>query len=411
MFRRVRKRLNKLYQTRYATYRELLQPAADWLLPRLPRRVVAGAPWWWRWLGLYWLLAFLALHCSGHDVQLTAELRRAFGSTRRKYIAYLLGDRLLRHRDYTEVTQQLFRRATWRNCEIHANFRYIDFVVQVKGFRTAQLDLMLRRLSGKRLLPHLTRYQKTRLLIHFLQKNNARKISDISRQVGARYLDKFSGPLYLMHQSVRRGWVSDPHTQMGSEMYRQLVAARSRFEQVIRDNASSFCVVGNAPCELGLGKGPLIDSFNIVIRLNDYSTEEVADYGSRQTIWVRVANREVVRHHAPANQLVVFSANNFAVKRRDAYQYLLPLYLARKEFTSIPNHVYQDLIRQLGGLPSTGLAILYWIYKIIGPIPRRQIFGFTHLSDGSDFAAHYYKDGVEIGVHLHEWQRETLLMQ
>src|SRR5690606_30250496 len=151
---------------------------------------------------------------------------------------------------------------------------------------------------------------------------------------------------------------------------------------------------------------PLIDSKKLVIRINNYSLDHPEDYGTKQNIWVRVANSEILGSHARQNDLIVFAANNFATKRKDAATYFLPLALMNKEYTVIPSHIFQELIDKLGGLPSTGLATAYWIYKIIGPIPKQFLFGFSHLHEEADFKAHYFVDKDKAGTHLHQWDNE-----
>ncbi|WP_409260188.1 hypothetical protein, partial [Pseudomonas sp. KCJK8806] len=149
-----------------------------------------------------------------------------------------------------------------------------------------------------------------------------------------------------------------------------------------------------------------IDAKKLVIRINNYSLDYPEDYGSKEDVWVRVANNEVEHLRARRNKLTILAGNNFATKRKDAANYLLPLMLMRTEYTIIPSHVFQELIGKLEGLPSTGLALAYWIYKTIGPIPKEFLFGFSHLHEDANFKAHYFVDDEKAGVHLHQWDKE-----
>jgi len=189
-----------------------------------------------------------------------------------------------------------------------------------------------------------------------------------------------------------------------------MIAHRVTFEEMLRVNKESFCVVGNGPSELGRGAGKEIDANNLVIRINDYHVDHPEDYGAKQGVWVRVANKEITQDHLHSNEIVIFAANNFLMKRRDFFTYAARSHHLGKAFTVVPSEIYQELIDVLEGLPSTGLAIIYWIYKVLGPIPRESLYGFSHLKEIADFKAHYYPDKCEIGVHIHEWDKEVQLL-
>lgn len=82
-----------------------------------------------------------------------------------------------------------------------------------------------------------------------------------------------------------------------------------------------------------------------MIRINNYTLDYPDDYGTKQDIWVRVANKEVSNKNLKNNRLVIFAANNFTIKRRDANKYFLAPQLLEMEYTVIPNHVYKSLIK------------------------------------------------------------------
>lgn len=400
----------KIYQTRYKLYGLIVRSVLPFFSDCDLCRLVLKPIYIERFLGLSNVASLLLLHTNDEDILLTAAIYERLGATQSKYIAYLLADRMLRQRDYSKNTENLFKVATKKNCEINANFRFIDYLTQRNGFRTQILKPILRRLSSRRLYKHLTKLQRTRVLTLHLQQKELLRAKHVAKNLGRHYLEKNPGTLYLQHYATINGWVVSPHSQTASRMYRQLLRWRNKFEHLILRNPDGFCVIGNAPTEIGLGNGMKIDSFDVVIRMNDYKLTYPEDYGTKQTVWVRVANPEVTTDHSTLSELVIFASNNFATKRRDAYRYLLPLYLREYAYTAIPSHIYQELIRKLDALPSTGLAMLYWIYKLVGKIPRTQIFGFSHLSESRDFKSHYFESDSEIGVHLHEWNKETLLL-
>ncbi|MFX5611356.1 glycosyltransferase family 29 protein, partial [Acinetobacter baumannii] len=58
-------------------------------------------------------------------------------------------------------------------------------------------------------------------------------------------------------------------------------------DKIKRDK--NFAVVGNGPVEIGSKNGSIIDSFDIVIRFNNYNLdhEYSVDYGTKTTVWVK----------------------------------------------------------------------------------------------------------------------------
>lgn len=63
------------------------------------------------------------------------------------------------------------------------------------------------------------------------------------------------------------------------------------FQRLVEASADSICVVGNAPSEVGLGRGALIDGHALVVRFNNFSPDPKhwADYGRKTDIWVRAS--------------------------------------------------------------------------------------------------------------------------
>ena len=356
--------------------------------------------------GIKWISALLLLRNKVISESETPHLLEYFKDSKLRYIHYSLADWLLKHRVYSTTTEELFEKANSKSREINKNFRYTDFITQKYGFRSEKIEKNIRRLMMPDVYMHLTKNQKLRLAAMLYQRKNDAQGNKVIRNIGKGFIVKNTTSPYIFNKITTNKIYKDEYIARGSECYKVILRARSQFEQMILESRNSFCLVGNAPTELNLGKGKIIDSKKLVIRINNYSLDYPKDYGTKQNIWVRVANGEIGGEHARQNDLVVFAANNFATKRRDAANYFLPLTLMRKEHTVIPSHIFHELIEKLGGLPSTGLATAYWIYKIIGPIPKHFLFGFSHLQAEANFKAHYFVDSAKAGTHLHQWDNE-----
>ncbi|MCR4242239.1 glycosyltransferase family 29 protein, partial [Escherichia coli] len=220
------------------------------------------------------------------------------------------------------------------------------------------------RLCSDVSLRNLNKSQKLRLAIMLYQNDKDAKANEIIKQIGKKFLLKYTSSPYVFNKIKKNKIFNDPYIQRGSEQYSHILKSRNEFIKSIRNSAGSFCIVGNAPTEINTGHGALIDSKKTVIRINNYTLDYPDDYGTKQDIWVRVANKEVSNNNLKNNRLVIFAANNFTIKRRDANKYFLAPQLMEMEYTVIPNHVYKSLIKKLDGLPSTGLAVAYWVYSI-----------------------------------------------
>ena len=357
--------------------------------------------------GAKWLAALLLLRNKVISEQETSYLLDFFKLSNSRYVHYSLADWLLKHRVYSAVTEDFFDKANDKCREINVNFRYTDFITQKYGFRSDKIAKNIRRLMMPDVFRYLTKNQKLRLAAMLYQRKDDTQGNRVIRNVGRGYILKNTTSPYIFNKLVANKIYTDDYIIRGSECYKVILRARNQFIQMILASRNSFCLVGNAPTELNRGKGKIIDAKKLVIRINNYSLDYPEDYGTKQSIWVRVANAEVGCPHARQNDLIIFAANNFATKRKDAANYFLPLTLMQKEHTVIPSHIFHELIGKLDGLPSTGLATAYWIYKIIGLIPKHFLFGFSHLEEDANFKAHYFVDSAKAGTHLHQWDKET----
>lgn len=355
---------------------------------------------------LKWSAGLLMLRCKTISDSDNFGLVQYFQKSNLRYLHYSLADWLLRHRIYSPTTEQLFEKANLKCREINVNFRYTDFITQKYGFRSPRIEKSIKRMLMPDVYCHLTKNQKLRLAAMLYQRKKDTLANKLVKNVGRAYILKNTTSPYIFNKIVTHDIYKDDYFHRGSSTFKTIVRTREKFERMLLDARDSFCLIGNAPTELNLGKGKLIDSKRLVIRINNYSLDFPDDYGTKQDIWVRVANNEIATTHAKSNQLTIIAGNNFATKRKDAANYLLPLMLMSKDYTIIPSHIFQELIGKLNGLPSTGLAVAYWIYKTIGPIPKEFLFGFSHLQESSNFKAHYFVDKEKAGVHLHEWDKE-----
>lgn len=117
------------------------------------------------------------------------------------------------------------------------------------------------------------------------------------------------------------------------------------------------------------------------------------DYGSKTTIWATPFNLTQFYRDPTQYQAVLCSLPLNTGKWRKFYgpsniDYpLLQRYSGIVEF--IPQNWFEEAHTFYSkGQPSTGMNILYWIYKLVGHIDKNQIFGFSLFDPKEDH--HYF---------------------
>jgi len=157
----------------------------------------------------------------------------------------------------------------------------------------------------------------------------------------------------------------------------------------------TFAIVGNSPKELGLRKGPHIDSHDIVFRFNNFDTgpDYSDDYGSKTDVWVCSFCKDInfimldrVKVLCPLPLNNEHHLKKYGNTNIEMYRKILP--------ECIPVDYFNELIKDIPN-PSTGLAFLYWVYKEIGEINPNDIFGFSFFDKG--FKHHYFDEDDRCG--------------
>jgi Glycosyltransferase family 29 (sialyltransferase) len=402
-------RFRRTLEQRYSLF-SALQPAIPKILEeRLATYLMRKAGEGRRGLHLK-LVAIALMPADPENADLSSAISTQFDKSSIRFFQYRVGDRLVRCRLYGQRTEGFLKRSCHANREWNATFRYVDYVCQVFGYKHKEATRLGRRMVGRRFIKSATRAQKVRAITILLRQGQETDAKRVYDSLSPSYTRSGLAPVFLQRNAFKAGWQNSQFMRRGSEQYRNIIRHRVSFRQMLMENKDSFCVVGNGPSEIGSGNGAVIDRHAVVIRFNRYDLSRRDDYGTKQSVWVRVPNAEAQADHIHSNDFLILASNNFEYKRADSDRYLLDAHLLDKCYTTIPPQVFRDLIDELGCLPSTGLAMLYWIYTIVGHIPKERVFGFSHIGDHQDFRSHYYKDSIDRKHHIHAWEKEIELI-
>jgi len=156
------------------------------------------------------------------------------------------------------------------------------------------------------------------------------------------------------------------------------------------DTSKKILLVGNGPSILRKERGQLIDSFDLVVRFNDFKTEGFEQYtGSRTDVWSAYFKngthsdkkcQNVICPHDHDNPLgydnVLKIDNTFFSRTRKSVQDRL---FWESGFSIIDNEL----------LASSGLIVAAWFLQIIG-YPNISIVGFDNFAKHTSSLHHYW---------------------
>lgn len=174
-----------------------------------------------------------------------------------------------------------------------------------------------------------------------------------------------------------------------------------------------IAIVGNSPCELKKKKGSLIDSYDIVVRFNNFSSDVSVtdDYGKKTDIWVVTPALDLLHYRSD------ISTFKYTIVAQPHAR------VAEKRFNYIYNHVisgnklfFMDCLRPRKetniNVISVGLYTIRFFLDYLDHIQGIHLFGFSML-DGQNDKRHYFEnDPVKSkDITVHKWEEEFQIYQ
>lgn len=195
-------------------------------------------------------------------------------------------------------------------------------------------------------------------------------------------------------------------------LYKQVEASQKEFVRLVKEANGDVCVVGNSPIELNTGNGENIDSHNLIIRFNNYSTDypHSKDYGTKTDIWIKSGHyADVKRRDISDYKHIIVSGPN-SIHRSPYGADLFKEYVdAGKSVGFFPHSLTTEVISKIEAPPSAGILVLYWLYKLTGPLKRENVYGFSFTDQLENKSSHYFSDASSGDFYHHNWKAERKL--
>lgn len=174
----------------------------------------------------------------------------------------------------------------------------------------------------------------------------------------------------------------------------------------------TIAVVGNSPCEQGLGKGKEIDGHDIVIRFNNYvvDDETSVDYGVKENVWALSPDLSLVfdRSDTAKYDFLITS-----IVGRECSAQNMAYYIKLVEYMPFFRMDCQHLAREKMNLifPSLGMYTLLYLSNLPRLFKSLDIYGFS-LTDQYSGSRHYFTGDPNSAepMRFHNWPRERSLL-
>ncbi len=148
-------------------------------------------------------------------------------------------------------------------------------------------------------------------------------------------------------------------------------------------NINKTAIVGNAGLLLDSQGGPLIDSFDDVIRFNNYIIIP-PHTGVKEAYWATSLFNNIKTKDTTFKKVLC----PFPIELVERYKFGKHFY-DLYDIEHAPLEVFNKLKKHIPN-PSTGCSFLFWVYAEYGKLPEENIFGFSFFKG----VHHYFDDNT-----------------
>lgn len=164
-------------------------------------------------------------------------------------------------------------------------------------------------------------------------------------------------------------------------------------------------VIGNGPSALNRRLGEVIDTADVVVRINDFKTVGYEEYvGSKTDILFTCRLNEYLTNLSDFKEVIIFLLMNPLDGITIPEELLKSSNITRNIDWEEMRGINQYLNLRENCYPSTGLMCLLTMIK---RYKRVYILGFDHFKDNNK---HYYEEGSRLVPHRHDGESEERLV-
>lgn len=193
----------------------------------------------------------------------------------------------------------------------------------------------------------------------------------------------------------------------------------------------TLAIIGNSPSELNSNNGHLIDSHDNVLRFNNFDLKYPNDYGRKITIWatafigIQQHPKDIKYIWCPQPLSWAWSDAKSKVSQRKNPKTItnsvtkprkrvsIDIYnQCKNKVKIIPIEYFRYLLKLIPSKPSTGISMLYWIWRVSHnkPLDVSCVFGFNFFDTKSN--RHYFEpDHSEYKGSGHDGSNEKKLFK
>lgn len=198
-----------------------------------------------------------------------------------------------------------------------------------------------------------------------------------------------------------------------AELYRSWSLGNDTIWKRLADPETTVAIVGNSPCEKGLGKGAEIDAHDIVIRFNlaTVSAQHQPDYGAKTNLAVcNTDTLERILNSDCSVDAAVLTGFELAIQNKSV-PWLGSAVKNGLSIATIPEPVTQDLVKALGAAPSSGIQMVAAVLATRPAHSRTGLFGFAFTDQVGPNAtsANFAKNSSP--TNRHNWSGEKKVFQ
>lgn len=253
-----------------------------------------------------------------------------------------------------------------------------------------------------------------RLFIVSAQKSGN---EELSRKLLKEYIEKFgTKDLWTSYSSARLAFDMGYHDEdidfvynFGSRLAKEDGA--ETLKNLLENK--KVAVVGNGPQEIGSGNGGKIDSYDIVIRFNDFSNtpEHQKDYGTKTDFWIR--NNWINVQDRTCSNIILGEFFQGIFRRPHLNVFKEIAKKSNVRLLPLPETIYHELYNEHGVLiPTSGAAVLLWLKRTLQDFSADDVYGFSFKAEiPPSTLEHYYKSSYLSWGSVHNLDKERTFLR